>query len=383
MMRYLHHNRLIRLAFLILGGFPLLAQGTGLRIVGGQPAAPSAWPWLAALVYRSPEDSLLENQFCTGSLIHPRWLLTAAHCVFDSHWSIPLTADKIDVVLGIVNLRTDKGERVHVKKIVIHPDYTLELNSPDLALLELATAVNHPTIGLASQVPPEGSLATVMGWGDTSTISRRPLFVDELQQISVPIVPNQLCQTALEQELASELLTAELPTMDHLICAGVAGGGQDTCYGDSGSPLIVDQGDGWKQIGIVTGGTSAECAKPNNYGIYTKVSDFFEFIGENLCDRKNPSELLFTNPIPPAPVLALNVTGRHVTVAWKEIPEATGYQIFYAPYPAGRPVGSFEVNQMTNYSVDLAPGQNYYVALRAYHGICYGDFSNVGFFVLP
>lgn len=44
------------------------------RIVGGQNAVPGEWPWIAALFNGG-------RQFCGGSLIDDRHILTAAHCV--------------------------------------------------------------------------------------------------------------------------------------------------------------------------------------------------------------------------------------------------------------------------------------------------------------
>ena len=45
------------------------------RIVGGTAAKRGDWPWQAMLT--SPQG----QQFCGGSLIHPRWVVTASHCV--------------------------------------------------------------------------------------------------------------------------------------------------------------------------------------------------------------------------------------------------------------------------------------------------------------
>jgi secreted trypsin-like serine protease len=44
------------------------------RIVGGKNADPGEWPWIAALFNAG-------RQFCGGSLIDDKHVLTAAHCV--------------------------------------------------------------------------------------------------------------------------------------------------------------------------------------------------------------------------------------------------------------------------------------------------------------
>lgn len=46
------------------------------RLVGGRPADPTEWPWMAALLRKG------ETQYCGGVLVTDRHVLTAAHCVY-------------------------------------------------------------------------------------------------------------------------------------------------------------------------------------------------------------------------------------------------------------------------------------------------------------
>ena len=48
------------------------------RVVGGTLAAEGAWPWQVAIYFKQLDGTFMLG--CGGSIVNPRWVLSAAHC---------------------------------------------------------------------------------------------------------------------------------------------------------------------------------------------------------------------------------------------------------------------------------------------------------------
>ena len=219
----LHHKVSLSLLLiaLLLAGFAVSAQAKPVsditpRIIGGIDTNPNDYPWATALLFADVNDGF-NAQFCGGTLIASRWVLTAAHCVnsFSS-------ASEIEVAIGINNLdNISNTDRKIVQNIFMHPDYdTISLDN-DIALLELAIPSNNAVLAIADNNLTDniaiGELMTIIGWGATSPLPLTPAYPNLLQETQIPRFNFDNCNTIYNSTLTS-----------NMICAGFAAGEKDT-----------------------------------------------------------------------------------------------------------------------------------------------------------
>ncbi|MBY3222958.1 trypsin-like serine protease [Rhizobium laguerreae] len=279
-------------AIMLLLGSPALAQQDtdfagedGGRVIGGQTAKKGEWPWQVKILAPDPEQRGRFGGHCGGSLIAPRWILTAAHCVtsgrsgkqelFARDLLIVEGKSKIDKVIAVDG--PDKPG-LAVEEVIIHEDFDRKVFANDIALIKLSEPAKSKPAILASasddEVEAAGHPAVVTGWGYTKADHGwdDKYLPTELQEVELPIVPREDCRAAYRD--SSMRMN---PIDERNVCAGYAEGGKDACQGDSGGPLVAQRPDKrWIQLGIVSWG--AGCAEAEHYGVYTRVAAFRDWI---------------------------------------------------------------------------------------------------------
>ena len=247
-------SRLLAVAAAVAASLVLASPSSA--VVGGRDAAPGAYPAVAEIRFGS-------SFLCTGTLIAPRWVLTAGHCSSITGAAVGSPAgwppQLIDVRIGSVTPRA--GERVPVQRVVINPNYLLNIGY-DIALLELATPSTRTLAkvvgaGGAALWSP-GTMETIVGFGATEEGGD---IADTLQEAQVPVTTDAYCGNAYSDFEA-----------DTMVCAGFPEGGVDTCQGDSGGPMFGRDATGaLKVVGATSWGEG--CARAGRPGVYARVGD--------------------------------------------------------------------------------------------------------------
>lgn len=256
------------------------------RIMGGEAAPPTAYPFMASISVRNSNPR--DGHFCGGSFIAADWVLTAAHCVK------PEQAANIQVYGGSNQLSS--GGRVYgVSRIIVHEGYDTITQENDVALLQLtqraSVASVQPLPADDAQLAAGGRNATAIGWGYTAEGGD---VQNVLRRVALQIVSNDACNAP---GAYAGGITAGM------LCAGFRAGGKDSCQGDSGGPLVVSNGNGtFYQAGVVSWGEG--CGQPNKYGVYTRVSAYRSWIADRVAGRAvtaAPTAAPATRAIVPAP----------------------------------------------------------------------------------
>jgi len=210
------------------------------RIINGDPAATNSWPWMAYLTINNVK-------VCTGFIISPRHVLTAASCVS------PYTYN-VTVNVGINTYQSTYGGLNITNTSSLTPIYAGDIAVVTLGVnLTFSSTVKPCCITSSTSVPVVNTNGVIAGWGETSTTSLGTVS-PTLRQAVVEVRNSSICNTA------NDTLCASYDSIS-------------ACPIDAGGPLMVSYNNLWTCVGIITGRPT--CSNPITF---TRIASYAALI---------------------------------------------------------------------------------------------------------
>ncbi|XP_017884385.1 uncharacterized protein LOC108627588 isoform X1 [Ceratina calcarata] len=230
------------------------------------------YPWQVAILKKDPTESVY---VCGGTLISPRHILTAAHCVKT------YAARDLRVRLGEWDVNHDVEFYPYIERDVssvnVHPEFYAGTLYNDIAILRIDHEVDfqkNPHISPACLPDKRDDFTRnrcwTTGWGKDA-FGDFGKYQNILKEVDVPIVNNQIC----EQQMRRTRLGPGFNLHPGFICAG-GEEGKDACKGDGGGPMVCERNGRWQLAGVVSWGIG--CGQPGVPGVYARVSHYLDWI---------------------------------------------------------------------------------------------------------
>ncbi|KAJ2411958.1 hypothetical protein GGI10_003971 [Coemansia sp. RSA 2530] len=264
------------------------------KIAGGEPVSKDEHKYIAFI--QAVKGTM--GSTCTGSLIAPNVVLSAAHCVYKNA-TVMYSAKEFQI--GFTHKTPDTSKKYKgyaVSKIVMLSSFNFSNLRTDIAIIILKDNVPKEVAGPVKLYSGDFKMDTPLvaaGFGMTNATDPESIS-ENLMKVSLNVGSDEYCKSRSgSYDRKVNICTDGTP-------------GKDTCRGDSGGPLLtpVDNGDNMYALLGITSYTPVNsdnpgglCAQKKGSGVYTRVAPYISWIAQ-YADL-NATDISITNTTKPKP----------------------------------------------------------------------------------
>jgi secreted trypsin-like serine protease len=269
--------------------------GAKASIIGGSPASITQFPYLAYIEAGNKRSGFA----CTGTVVAPRVVLTAAHCVESVERGTFSKPAEYAVTIGIANPKQAGPENIFtVTETHVFPSFDPGVVHGDAAVLILSRPTTAPPLALASAADAAlyegGASVSVAGWGLTAGQSRQAPA--SMRSATMTVQKDSTCRRKTKgfyKDYSGAFQVCLLSPPKNK---------SGTCFGDSGGPAIATRPDGTAVELAVISVVGPLCT-PQAPNVLTRVDYVSSWVAEWIAAVETGAPPPFVDPAAPLPVM--------------------------------------------------------------------------------